>query len=167
MGPGITRPTPNGVAPMRRCFRVGPVRYADGISTPAPQGGVGRPGPREISNVIVDAGESNPDDERSLAAMIYAWGQFIDHDMDLTTNAYPAPSRSTSRPDGRPALRPGRHRHADHPVQPVRTRCPGPAPARRTRASSRTRSPPSSTARWSTARMRRPQASYGPAPAAC
>lgn len=47
-------------------LRIGPVRYADGISTPAPQGGVGRPSPWEISNVIVDTAGDNPPDERSL-----------------------------------------------------------------------------------------------------
>ena len=87
-------------------LRVGPVRYADGISTPAPQGGVGRPGPRVISNTIVDAAGDNPDDERSLAAMIYAWGQFIDHDMDLTTNASPREPFNIPVPAGDPQFDP-------------------------------------------------------------
>lgn len=65
-------------------LRVGPVRYADGISEPAPQGGVGRPSGREISNVIVAEDPDGVDSDRQLSAMIYAWGQFIDHDMDLT-----------------------------------------------------------------------------------
>src|SRR5215813_829863 len=71
-------------------LRVGPIRYADGISTPAPQGGVGRPSARVISNTIVDQGTEDIISDRQLSAMIYAWGQFIDHDMDLTTNAVPA-----------------------------------------------------------------------------
>src|SRR5262245_29501252 len=87
-------------------LRVGPVRYADGISTPAPQGGVGRPSPRVISNVIVDTGGNNADDERSLAAMIYAWGQFIDHDMDLTTNASPRQAFDIPIPTGDPQFDP-------------------------------------------------------------
>jgi peroxidase len=72
-------------------LRIGPVRYADGISAPAPQGGVGRPSPRVISNTIV--AQTTPDrviSDRLLSAMTYGWGQFIDHDMDLTTNASPA-----------------------------------------------------------------------------
>src|SRR5438477_11023163 len=40
-------------------LRVGPVRYGDGISTPAPQGGVGRPSARVISNTIVDQGDAD------------------------------------------------------------------------------------------------------------
>ncbi len=67
-------------------LRVGPVRYADGISAPAPQGGVGRPSPRVISNTIV--AQTTPErviSDRFMAAMIYGWGQFIDHDLDLTT----------------------------------------------------------------------------------
>src|SRR5262245_12944144 len=72
-------------------LRVGPIRYADGISTPAPQGGVGRPSPRAISNTIVaQTTDERAVSDRQLSAMIYAWGQFIDHDMDLTTNANPA-----------------------------------------------------------------------------
>jgi hypothetical protein len=72
-------------------LRVGPVRYGDGISTPAPQGGVGRPSPRTISDVIV--AQTTPErviSARLLSAMAYGWGQFIDHDMDLTTAASPA-----------------------------------------------------------------------------
>src|SRR5262249_22873049 len=64
------------------------VRYADGISQPAPQGGVGRPSAREISNTIV--AQTTPDrviSDRLLSAMTYGWGQFIDHDLDLTRNA--------------------------------------------------------------------------------
>ena len=88
-------------------LRVGPVRYADGISEPAPQGGVGRPSPRVISNEIVDTHGNNADDERSLAAMIYAWGQFIDHDMDLTTNASPREAFDIPVPAGDPQFDPG------------------------------------------------------------
>src|SRR5436305_14447347 len=67
-------------------LRVGPVRYADGISAPAPQGGVGRPSARVISNTIADQGDADIISGQQLSAMAYAWGQFIDHDMDLTTN---------------------------------------------------------------------------------
>jgi hypothetical protein len=72
-------------------LRVGPTRYADGINAPAPQGGVGRPSARAISNSIV--AQTTPDrviSDRLLSAMAYGWGQFIDHDMDLTTGASPS-----------------------------------------------------------------------------
>src|SRR5262249_20707550 len=80
-------------------LRVGPVRYADGISAPAPQGGVGRPSARVISNTIVDQGDADVISDRQLSAMAYAWGQFIDHDMDLTTNASPAEPFTIVVPD--------------------------------------------------------------------
>jgi hypothetical protein len=87
-------------------LRVGPVRYADGISAPAPQGGVGRPSARVISNTIVDQGTADIISDRQLSAMAYAWGQFIDHDMDLTSNATPAEPFNVPVPTGDPFFDP-------------------------------------------------------------
>jgi hypothetical protein len=39
---------------------------------------------RVISNVIADQAGQSLTSERLLSAMMYAWGQFIDHDLDLT-----------------------------------------------------------------------------------
>jgi hypothetical protein len=62
-------------------LRVAPADYADGISTPA---GEDRPSAREISNALsAHAGESVSND-RNLSAFLYVWGQFLDHDIDLT-----------------------------------------------------------------------------------
>ncbi len=61
--------------------RVAASAYADGISS---VGGVNRPGARAISNVIADQGGVDVISERLLSAMIYAWGQFLDHDLGLT-----------------------------------------------------------------------------------
>jgi peroxidase len=63
--------------------RIGPANFADGISEMTPG-----PNPREISNIVVAGG---PDthlqvDGVALSGMMYAWGQFIDHDMDLQKN---------------------------------------------------------------------------------
>lgn len=55
--------------------------YRDGISAPA---GADRPGAREISNALADQAGEDIISDRELSAMIYAWGQFIDHDLDLT-----------------------------------------------------------------------------------
>src|SRR6185312_11156017 len=56
-----------------------PANFADGISTP-----VDGPNPREISNIVVaggpDPSNGNPD---GLSDLMYVWGQFIDHDLDL------------------------------------------------------------------------------------
>src|SRR5258706_575506 len=59
--------------------RVGPANFADGISDPTPG-----PNTRTISNVVVAGGD---DAEGSgLSGMMYAWGQFLDHDLDLSAS---------------------------------------------------------------------------------
>ncbi|MGD9633233.1 MAG: peroxidase family protein [Pirellulales bacterium] len=55
--------------------------YADDISSPA---GEDRPSAREISNALVAQDPEAEPNARQLSAFIYVWGQFIDHDMDLT-----------------------------------------------------------------------------------
>jgi peroxidase len=60
--------------------RIGPANFADGISEMT-----SGPNPREISNIVV---ANNPDTHLevngvALSGMMYAWGQFIDHDLDL------------------------------------------------------------------------------------
>jgi peroxidase len=65
--------------------RVGPAHFTDGFNAMTPG-----PNPREISNIVVaqaNAGEDAPhltdDSGVALSGMMYAWGQFIDHDLDL------------------------------------------------------------------------------------
>ena len=65
--------------------RLGPPNFADGFNSMTTG-----PNPREISNIVVaqpDAGENGPylvdDNGVALSGMMYAWGQFIDHDLDL------------------------------------------------------------------------------------
>ena len=65
--------------------RLGPPNFADGFDLMTTG-----PNPREISNIVVaqpDAGENGPylvdDNGVALSGMMYAWGQFIDHDLDL------------------------------------------------------------------------------------
>ena len=62
-------------------LRLVAAQYGDGVSTPA---GETRPSARVISNAIADEGDVVDIDPRLLSAMMYAWGQFIDHDIDLT-----------------------------------------------------------------------------------
>lgn len=57
--------------------------YGDGLSTPA---GEDRPSAREVSNAIA-AVETSIENERYLTDYVWIWGQFIDHDIDLTENA--------------------------------------------------------------------------------
>jgi hypothetical protein len=85
-------------------LRTAPAEYGDGISTP---GGADRPSAREVSNVIA----AHPEDEelsnnRNLSAMIYAFGQFLDHDLDLTTNASPKEPFNITVPTGDPFFDP-------------------------------------------------------------
>src|SRR5438067_2306299 len=67
-------------------LRLAPADYSDGIGSPA---GAERPGARDVSNTIA-AQTGDVLNDRNLSAMIYAFGQFLDHDLDLTTNASPA-----------------------------------------------------------------------------
>ncbi len=62
-------------------LRLARPEYGDGVSTPA---GADRPSARAISNALADQGDSDVISDRNLSAMIYAWGQFIDHDIGLT-----------------------------------------------------------------------------------
>src|SRR3712207_3901792 len=56
--------------------RLAPARFADGIGEM-----VGGANPRTISNLVVGEGEAATPNGQGLSGMMYAWGQFIDHDM--------------------------------------------------------------------------------------
>lgn len=62
-------------------LRKAPAEYADGIFAPA---GANRPGAREISNRIVTHPLGSLLSDRGLTPFVYVWGQFLNHDMDLT-----------------------------------------------------------------------------------
>ncbi len=53
--------------------------YGDGVST---MGGASRPSPRAISNAVV--AQPNVPGQLGISNFIWMWGQFIDHDLDLT-----------------------------------------------------------------------------------
>src|SRR5215813_4184543 len=81
--------------------RIGPANFADGISTL-----VAGPNPRMISNVVVGQGDAEVADPSGLSGMMYAWGQFIDHDLDLSRSDgvthidIPVPDGDPNFPDG-------------------------------------------------------------------
>lgn len=91
-GPGALGPVPSfdgyGNNPMHPSWgaagtdllRLTPAAYADGISSPA---GATRPSARLISNMasVLTTALAN---SRQMASYVYAWGQFIDHDLGLT-----------------------------------------------------------------------------------
>ena len=59
--------------------RIGTAHFADGISTMRTD----LPNARTISNIVV-AGNGDVPNAEGLSGMMYAWGQFVDHDMDLS-----------------------------------------------------------------------------------
>lgn len=65
--------------------RLGLANFADGISAP---NGPTLPSARVISNLIanqdLNGTEADDNNARSMSDFVYAWGQFIDHDIDLT-----------------------------------------------------------------------------------
>lgn len=58
--------------------RATPAHFADDISTP-----VDGVNPRTVSNLVVGEGDAAVANPEGLSGMMYAWGQFIDHDLDL------------------------------------------------------------------------------------
>ena len=61
--------------------RIGRANFADGFDAMQPG-----PNPREISNIVVAGGPKDGAlqvNGQQLSGMMYAWGQFIDHDLDL------------------------------------------------------------------------------------
>lgn len=67
-------------------LRVSPSDYGDGISSPA---GADRPSARVISNTFSVSPEDGVLNDRDFTAFVYAWGQFLDHDIGLTGSADP------------------------------------------------------------------------------
>lgn len=73
--------------------RIGAAHFVDGVSEI-------RTGPnaRDISNIVV-AGNGDTPDPNGYSAFMYAWGQFIDHDIDLSKGGGANISISTSADD--------------------------------------------------------------------
>jgi hypothetical protein len=65
-------------APGTAFTRIGPARFADGVSAL-----VDGPNPRAVSNLVVGEGEAATPNAQGLSGMMYAWGQFVDHDLTL------------------------------------------------------------------------------------
>ncbi len=83
-------------------IRMAEADYADGISSPK---GTNRPSPRLISTTLsTQSGET--ESATGLSNLIYAWGQFLDHDIDLTNSADPAEAFNIAVPQGDPFFDP-------------------------------------------------------------
>jgi len=82
-----------------RFLRLSPAAYADGISSLA---GPDRPNERLISNQIFASPAGGITNDRDMSAFVYAWGQFLDHDLTLSDSAIPAEPISIAVPAGDP-----------------------------------------------------------------
>lgn len=79
-------------------LRIAENDYADGISEPA---GEDRPSAREISNALSTADSEGTTSDRDMTSFVYAWGQFLDHDITLTlTSSDEADSFNIEVPEG-------------------------------------------------------------------
>lgn len=82
-GNNLARPLMGSAGtPLRRMV---PPDYADGVSDPA---GAARPGARAISNAVSAQDGSLPS-ALPASDYVWQWGQFVDHDIDLTGPADP------------------------------------------------------------------------------
>ena len=78
-GNSLTRPNLNATG--ADYTRIGTAHFADGVSALR----TGLPNPRTISNLVV-AGNGAVANTEGLSGMMYAWGQFLDHDINLTNS---------------------------------------------------------------------------------
>jgi len=67
-------------------LRLSPADYADSVGSPA---GADRPSARTASNTFSVSPQDGIANDRDFTAFVYAWGQFLDHDIDLTDTAIP------------------------------------------------------------------------------
>jgi len=83
-------------------LRLLPAAYADGLSALA---GPERPGAREVSNAVCAQDESRPN-PRGASDFLWQWGQFVDHDIDLTDGTDPPEPAPIAVPAGDPFFDP-------------------------------------------------------------
>jgi len=84
-------------------IRIAAAQYADGVDDPA---GADRPSARLISEAVFAHPSDDVINDRDLSAFIYAWGQFLDHDIDLTLTQTPTESFNIAVPTGDPYFDP-------------------------------------------------------------
>ena len=83
-------------------LRVTTLDYGDGVGSPA---GFDRASAREISNAVAVQDEAVPNRKRA-SDFLWQWGQFLDHDIDLTVPATPAEPFDIPVPTGDPFFDP-------------------------------------------------------------
>lgn len=85
-------------------LRLSPAAYGDGISSPS---GADRPSARLVSNLLAASPAGGITNDRDFTAFVYAWGQFLDHDLGLTDTATPREQLPIAVPTGDPSFDPG------------------------------------------------------------
>lgn len=76
--------------------------YSDGASSPA---GDDRPSARAVSNAVCAQGDDRPN-RLGVSDFLWQWGQFLDHDIDLTDGVDPAEPADIVIPTGDPFFDP-------------------------------------------------------------
>ncbi len=97
-GSGNNRDDPEMGAAFTALRRRLPSDYADGVSALA---GADRPSPRAVSNAVNAQEEAVPNPRRA-SDFLWQWGQFLDHDIDLTDGALPPEPAPIAVPAGDP-----------------------------------------------------------------
>ncbi len=103
-GSGNNSAHPSWGAANTELLRDTPPGYEDGVSSMA---GQSRPGAREISNGVVDQSAiGTTTNSVNASDWVWQWGQFIDHDLDLTPGATPDEPANIAIPLGDPSFDP-------------------------------------------------------------
>lgn len=106
-GSGNNLANPSWGAAGTTLARAAAAAYDDGRSTPrGGSSGLGLPNPRVISNMVVAQLTMLPNTHQ-MTDWVFQWGQFVDHDLDLTSAASPPEPFNIRIPAGDPVFDPG------------------------------------------------------------
>ncbi|MGB8854465.1 MAG: peroxidase family protein [Pirellulales bacterium] len=83
-GTGNNLAHPEWGSTVEQLLRKSVAAYADGVSAPA---GTNRPSARLVSNLLAQSPAGGIVNDRDWTSFVYAWGQFLDHDLSLTGSA--------------------------------------------------------------------------------
>lgn len=101
-GSGNNRRQPSMGAAHTALIRLAPPAYADGAAALA---GPDRPSPRAVSNAICAQASARPN-SHGVSDFLWQWGQFLDHDIDLTDGVDPPEAADIPIPAGDPFFDP-------------------------------------------------------------
>jgi len=79
-GSGNNLTTPADNAAGSNFTRIGPAHFAGNDGHTPIDNGIN---PRDVSNIVVGEGDAEVTNAQGLSDWMYAWGQFVDHDLDL------------------------------------------------------------------------------------